>query len=190
MSLYELKLKITPSEKDKLINQLGLTYVEEYSDIDHFLVTKSGQPKEKIKEIKGKTVYYKIMYNKSSGLFKIDSQDVTEDPTKISDLKTRPKSMSLQRVKEIYSLSRMDINVAFDYLEGVDEVIFLEVYSQDEALVFKFKGMLVELGYRKFISKTYDELFSEQKPIFKEPLAWILLVVIIGLGLFILWYFN
>ncbi len=193
MFLYELKIKITPQDRKKLIDTLKLDFVKDYADIDYFLETKQGQPREEIEEVGGRIIHRTISYDKSSGLFKIDSQDITDESSQISDYKTQPGLVEIQRTKEVYAWPGLNVSVAFDYLrglEGLEDMVFFRVYGEDEIQVFKAKTHLVELDYRKFVTKTYIDLFSVQKPIYKEPLAWTVLIFIIGLGIFILWYFK
>ena len=78
MLLYELKIKITLQERKKLIDTLKLSFVNDYADIDYFLATKPGKPKEKIEEISGRIIYSVIDFNKSTGLFQINSNDITD----------------------------------------------------------------------------------------------------------------
>jgi len=189
MILYELKIKITAQEKKKLIDILKLNIVNDYADTDHFLATKPGQPKEKIEEIGGRIIHSVMEFNKTTGLFQITNNDITDEPTKVSDYKTQDGLTEIQRTKEVYDWPGMNVNVAFDYLRELDDVIFFRVYGKNEAQVYKAKTHLVELDYRKFVTKTYIDLFSVQKPIYKEPLAWIIVIAIIALGLFLLWYF-
>jgi hypothetical protein len=190
MILYELKIKITAQEKKKFIDILKLSFVNDYADIDHFLAIGAGQPKEKIEEISGRIIHSVIEFNKTTGLFQVTNNDITDEPIKVSDYKTQDGLTEIQRTKEVYDWPGMSVNVAFDYLRELDNVIFFRVYGKSEAEVFKAKAHLVELGYRKFVTKTYIDLFSVQQPIYKEPLAWIILIAIIALGVFLLWYFQ
>ena len=69
MPNFELKLVTNAENKQHLINTLGLQFVQEYADRDTYLYTKKNAPKEKIKEVEGKTIFYTVSFIESEKIF-------------------------------------------------------------------------------------------------------------------------
>ncbi len=168
MALFEFKVKILAHNKEELIDALGLEFVREYSDTDHYVKSTRTGPKEKIKEVEGSTIYYQITINERTGLFQIVDTDISHDPDKISDLKRRATNKTIKRTKEIYVWRGMNVRVAFDYIYGFKNTLFMEVYAEDQTLVFAAKNYLSQLGYRDFVLQTYDEMSVSDTPLYKS----------------------
>ena len=187
MALFEFKVKISSHSKEELIDALGLEFIREYSDSDHYVKSTRSGPREKIKEVEGSTIYYQITINERTGLFQIVDTDITQDPNKISDLKRRATSRTIKRIKEIYSWHGMNVRVAFDYIYGFKDTLFMEVYADDQTLVLAAKNYLSQLGYKDFVLQTYDEMSASDSPLYKNSLAWIIVILVIAIGVVLLW---
>jgi len=187
MALFEFKVKIAAQNKEELINALGLEFIREYSDSDYYVKPTRTGPKEKIKEVEGSTIYYQITINERTGLFEIVDTDITHDPDKISELKRRATNKTIKRTKEVYDWHGMNVRVAFDYIYGFKNTLFMEVYANDQTLVLAAKNYLSQLGYRDFVLQTYDEMSASDSPLYKNSLAWIILILVIAIGVVLLW---
>lgn len=159
MKLYELKFEIKPDDKEKIIRGFGLEYSRQYKDTDHFLET-DDYSKLKYKLVEGRTILYKLLINSDTGLFEIDDEELTENPKKIEEIKRIKETAIVTRTKEVYLWPGKPVRLSFDSIEGTDKS-YCEIYDKDEAAVFEAKRKMVELGFTKFVNKTYDELITK-----------------------------
>jgi len=178
MKLYELKFEIQKNDKQKIIRGLGLEYSRQYVDTDYFLApTKKGQ-KRKYKEVEGRTILYDLEYNKQTGLFEIKDQELTEDYSSIDQIKKEKVNQVIKRTKEVYLWPGKPVRVAFDSIEGLGDRQFCEIYDKDEASVFEAKQRVVDLGFTRFIEKTYDEFFKKSSSIINLTIIIAIIITI------------
>ncbi|MDP2683766.1 MAG: hypothetical protein Q8P20_01790 [bacterium] len=177
MRLYELKFEIDGNDKEKIIRAFGLEFFRQYSDTDYFLLSVDSK-KEKYKEVDGRTILYALNFNSVTGMFEIDDEELTENFDRIDEVKKRKVSNIIKRTKDVYVWHRSSVRVAFDSIEGLDDKLFCEIYDKDEATVFEAKRKVVELGFTKFIDKTYDEFLKKSFSIVNIILVFIIIIVI------------
>jgi len=177
MRLYELKFEVEGNDKEKIIRGFSLEYSRQYSDTDYFLQS-NDLKKEKYKEVDGRTILYSLKFNSETGFFEIDDQELTDDYHKIDEVKKRKVTNEIKRTKDVFVWPGLSVRVAFDSIEGLDNKLFCEIYDKDEAAVFEAKRRVVELGFKKFIDKTYDEFIKKSFSIVNIILIFAIIIVI------------
>lgn len=155
MPLYEIKLEIPPAQKQLLITQLSLEYVRSYTDTDTFLETPPGSPKEKIKRIDGVVKRYHLEFD---GEMFVITGEIMSQARADDVLRGRKITAQINRKKDEYTWIELGIKVAFDTLEGVEDKLFFEVYSENRQLIEKAKTGLEAIGYSTWVQKMYDEV--------------------------------
>ncbi len=155
MPLFEIKLEISPEQKELLITQLSLKYLRTYTDSDTYLKTPPDRPKEKIKWLGDTIKRYTITIEDK--VFIINGELLTQS---VADVLMRGREVLtvLRRTKEEYFWPELGINVAFDSIDDLERRLFFEVYSENRALLEKALQGLIALGYSAWVGQTYDEL--------------------------------
>ncbi len=182
MPKFELKLITNAENKQHLISALGLEFVQEIADRDTYLHTKRNAPKEKIKEIEGRTIFYTISFIEAEKIFQTTDKDITDDYKLINDLKQRKVSAVIDRSKEVYEWEGSGVSIAFDHIRSKGDVVFIEIYGDNKWSILEAKEQLSKIGYNDIYTKVYDELAEKKKPIYKDPLAWVIVAVATGLA--------
>ena len=154
--LYEAKFKVPKDSEARIVKDLELHFLIEYSDKDTYLGN-LGPKSLKLKYVDDRIIVYKM--DIADGIFEIDTNDI--DPSERDDLLSKhPIGSVLDRTKRVYFWNKFGLNCDFDYIKNFPNTLFLEVHSIDRKLVARGKDHLHRVGFKDLVEVPYN-LFKE-----------------------------
>ena len=155
LNFHEIKYQLSRDEEPEIANELGLMYIEEYTDVDIYLKT-HRRDSFKLKTSGGSTIFYHIKL--ADGIFVISGKAVDEE-AKGFLLEQHPVEIEMNRVNRVYDWKKLMVKCDFDYIKQFPDRAFLKVYSISREQVLEAKRCLKSLGYNQTVDLAYNKLY-------------------------------
>ncbi|MDD5039815.1 MAG: hypothetical protein PHY34_01565 [Patescibacteria group bacterium] len=176
MTTFQLNFRIPDTERDQLINALGLEMICEYTERNTYLKDNATQ-REYVQNINEEIKYCSNAYDNITGLWQITAIPVEPGSTLEKKISFRKKLANVRCTVEQYRWLGMNAIVEFLAVNFRKNFFTVRISTEDETNILSAKNFLNQIGYTQKLLPEDEKERVTRKSLWKDPLFYTILGV-------------